>query len=433
MIEFLNELLTGSGVAKELSVYISNGIAIGLIILLSWVANLITKKIILQLLERIIKRNTFKWYEILLERNVFSRLSHITPAIVIFAFAGVFPQYQDVIQRFSIAYMILVGIFSLDALLSAVEDIYKSFEFSKLKSIKSFIQVIKMFVYVIGGIWFVATIIDRSPVILLSGIGALSAVFMLVFKDSLLGLAGGVQLIANDMVQIGDWIEMPKYGADGEVLDISINTVKVQNFDNTITTIPTYTLISDSFKNWRGMQESGGRRIKRAIYIDSTSIKLCTDEMLERFEKFQYISEYIQSKKMEINNYNLKDGMEQTQLLNDRRPTNIGVFRVYLQAYLKNHPSIHSEMTQIVRQLPLTEHGLPIEIYAFTNDTNWVNYESIQADIFEHILAVVPQFDLRIYQKPSGYDLHSMTIDFYNDDEKAQNNATGKLRGGSLN
>ncbi|MDD4169751.1 MAG: mechanosensitive ion channel family protein [Desulfotomaculaceae bacterium] len=409
MIELLNKWLTGMGMAGELSFYISNGIAIGLIILLSLTANLIAKKLILRLLVRYIKSNRFKWANIMLEREVFSIISHLAPAIVIFSFAGIFPQYQSIIQRFSLVYMITVGVFSMNALLNAIEDIYKTFEVYKVKPIKSVIQVIKIFLYVIGGIWLVSIIIDRSPLILLSGIGALTAVLMLVFKDSLLGLAAGAQLAANDMVRIGDWIEMPKYGADGDIIDITLITAKVRNFDNSITTIPTYALISDSFKNWRVMQESGGRRIKRSVYIDTTSIKFCSDEMLERFEKIQYIAKYIQNKKLELAEYNQAHNVNPSQLVNGRRLTNIGTFRAYLKEYLKNHPHIHSGMTQIVRHLPPTENGLPIEIYAFTNDTAWVNYESIQADIFDHVIAVIPQFDLRVHQKPTGYDTRSMT------------------------
>ncbi|MDD3654500.1 MAG: mechanosensitive ion channel family protein [Desulfotomaculaceae bacterium] len=409
-MELFNNWLTSTGIAGGLSIYISNGIAITLIILLGFTANFIAKKLILMVLVQYIKNNRFKWANILLEKKVFTRLSHIAPAIVITAFAGVFPQYQGVIQRFSLAYMIIVGIFSIDALLDAAEDIYKTFEVSKVKPIKSIVQVFKIFLYLIGGIWLVSIIIDRSPLLLLSGIGALSAVIMLVFKDSMLGLAAGMQLAANDMVRIGDWIEMPKYGADGDVIDITLNTVKVQNFDNTVTTIPTYAMISDSFKNWRVMQESGGRRIKRSIYIDTTSIKFCSDEMLGKFEKIQYIAEYIQNKKLELAEYNRVHNVDPSQLVNGRRLTNIGTFRAYLKEYLKNHPHIHNGMTQIVRHLPPAEYGLPIEIYAFTNNTAWVNYESIQADIFDHILAVVPQFDLRIHQNPTGYDMRLMTI-----------------------
>jgi len=409
MIQILNEWLPSKGITEEFSFFLANCIALAFIFLLSLAAYFITKKIILRILSYFIRKNRSKWDSAMLERKVFTRLSHITPAIVVYSFAGMFPEYQTLIQKLAVTYLIFMGVWVLDAFLNALEDIYKTFEISKSRPIKSFIQVIKIFIYIIGCIWIISIIIDRSPLLLLSGIGALTAIVTLVFKDSLLGLVGGIQLSANDMVRIGDWIEMPKYGADGDVVDISLNTVKIKNFDNTITTVPTYALISDSFKNWRGMQEAGGRRIKRAVNIDSSSIRFCTDEMLNRFAKIQYISDYIQNKKQEIDQYNQQRGVDASQLVNGRRLTNIGTFRAYLEAYLRNHPGIHQGMIQMVRQLPPGENGLPIEIYAFTKDTDWAAYEAVQADIFDHIMAVVPQFDLRIHQNPTGYDFRRIT------------------------
>lgn len=418
MIKLFQLWFINRGIDTDLASFLSSGLAVVLILVLSLTAYFLTKKIILGILARYIKRFRFKWGQILLENKVFTRLSHFTPAIIIFAFAGTFPEYQSIIQRLSIAYMIMMGTFAAEALLNAAEDIYQTFEVARLKPIRGIIQVVKIFLFALGGIWFIATIIDRSPILLLSGIGALTAVIMLVFKDSLLGLAGGIQLTANDMVRLGDWIEMPKYGADGDVIDITLITVKVKNFDNTITTIPTYALISDSFKNWRGMQESGGRRIKRSVYIDSSSIRFCTEEMLERYARIEYISDYINKKKLEIEAHNQKHQIDPSHPVNGRGLTNIGTFRAYLQAYLKNHPAIHKGMIQMVRQLPPAQHGLPIEIYAFTSDTAWTNYEAIQADIFDHILAVIPHFDLRIHQNPTGYDLHNLRQLPLNDHEE---------------
>jgi miniconductance mechanosensitive channel len=260
----------------------------------------------------------------------------------------------------------------------------------------------------IGAILVISNLMGQSPVILLSGIGALSAVVMLVFKDSILGLVAGIQLTSNDMLRVGDWIEMPKYDADGSITDISLNTVKIQNWDKTITTIPTYAMISDSFKNWRGMQNSGGRRIKRSIYIDTNSISFCTPEMIEQFEKIQYLENYILTKQKEINDYNVRYKIDRSSLVNGRALTNIGVFRAYIQAYLEKHPGIHKEMTLMVRQLAPQETGLPIEIYAFTNKTEWAVYEGIQADIFDHILAIAPSFGLRIFQNPTGHDFKQL-------------------------
>jgi miniconductance mechanosensitive channel len=231
---------------------------------------------------------------------------------------------------------------------------------------------------------------------------------MLVFKDSILGLVAGVQLTANDMVRVGDWVEMPKYNADGAVIEITLNTVKVQNWDKTITMIPSYALISDSFKNWRGMQESGGRRIKRSVYIDVTSIAFLTDEMIKKFKQIHYLKDYIENKEREIAEFNRKNGIDESVKVNGRRMTNIGTYRAYISKYLENHPGIHKGLIMMVRQLAPGEYGLPLEIYAFTNNTQWVVYESIQADIFDHILAVAPEFGLRVFQNPSGHDLQNM-------------------------
>jgi miniconductance mechanosensitive channel len=242
----------------------------------------------------------------------------------------------------------------------------------------------------------------------LGGLGAMTAVLMLVFKDPILGLVAGIQLATNRMVARGDWIEMPKHGADGDVLEVGLTTVKVQNWDMTISTIPTYALITESFKNWRGMSESEGRRIKRAINIDTSSIRFCNQDMLDRFSKIQHITEYLDRKQQEISNWNTERNIDELDSLNGRKLTNVGTFRAYIVAYLRNHPKIHQEMTFLVRQLKLTQHGLPIEIYVFSSVQNWSSYEDIQADIFDHILAIAPAFDLRIYQSPSGNDVKDL-------------------------
>ena len=414
MIEFMMSWMIGFGMNENTAKGLSTGILVIFIALLSIFAYYISKKIILRALCNFINNTQCKWDNVLLERRVFHKLSHIVPAIIIYSFAIALSDNMSIIRRFSLAYIFLVGICVVDALLSSMDDIYRNYEVSKNKPIKGYLQVAKLFVYIIGGIVIIATIIEQSPLLLLSGIGALTAVFLLVFKDSLLGLVAGIQLSSNDMIRLGDWIEMPKYGANGNVIDILLNTVKIKNFDKTITTIPTYALVSDSFKNWRGMKQSGGRRIRRSVYIDTTSIAFCTDEMLDEFEKIHYLSGYIRDKKDEIASYNLENMVDTTHAINVRRLTNIGTFRAYLQIYLGNHPKIHQEMVQIVRQLPPGEHGVPLEIYAFTNGTAWVNYESIQSDIFDHILAVVPEFGLRVFQKPTGYDIR-LTFDDHRD------------------
>jgi miniconductance mechanosensitive channel len=408
-MEQLQHLLAELGAGGFWGAFLANVILVVCIILLSILANWITKKVVLQIISRYIHKTRYQWDNILLERKVFHKLSHVVPAIIIYGFSFMFPAYQEGIVKGVSIYMNLVSILVLNAFLNAVNDIYCTYEISKARPIRGYIQMLQIFVWIIGAILAISTLAGKSPLLLLSGIGALSAVLLLVFKDSLLGLVAGVQLASNDMVQVGDWIDMPKYGADGSVIDISLNTVKVQNWDKTITTIPAYALISDSFKNWRGMISSGGRRIKRAVYVDTGSIVFCTPEMVGSFRKIHYLRDYIDQKTEEIEQYNLQNGIDRSNRVNGRALTNIGVFRAYIQHYIERHPRIHPGMARMVRQLEPGPNGLPIEIYAFSNTTEWAVYEGIQSDIFDHILAVAPEFGLRVFQNPSGHDLQRLS------------------------
>jgi miniconductance mechanosensitive channel len=404
-MDYLKKMLSQFGFEEVTTLYLSVAIMALFIAALSIAAHLITKQVVLKLISHSIRKNKIQWDNFLLERKVFEKLSHIVPAIIIYYFSSAFPVYQHLIEKGVITYLIVVGMVAVDAFLNAVNDIYRTYEISKSKPIRGYIQVVKIFVFIIGGILMIANLIGESPIILLSGIGALSAVLMLVFKDSLLGLVAGVQLTTNDMVRVGDWIEMPKYGADGDVIDISLNTVKVQNWDKTITSLPTYALISDSFKNWRGMQNSGGRRIKRSIYVDMNSIAFCTEDMIAKFRNIHHLTDYITEKEREIEEYNAVNRIDQSVKVNGRALTNIGVFRVYIHQYLMRHPKIHKGMTVMVRQLAPGETGLPLEVYAFVNETSWVVYEGVQSDIFDHIFAVASEFGLRVFQNPSGHDM----------------------------
>ncbi|MFP7288054.1 mechanosensitive ion channel family protein [Shouchella clausii] len=407
-MEFIQKQLVHYGADPVMAVYLAHILSILGIAALAILAHFIATKIVLRLLTKSISSNKYKWGHTILERRVFHKLSHFVPAIIIYYFSSAFPDFRELISKAVMTYMIVVGMLVIDAFLNAVNDIYRTYEISKAKPIRGYIQVIKIFMYVIGGILIIANLIEKSPLLLLSGIGALSAVIMLVFKDSLLGLVAGVQLTSNDMVRVGDWIEMPKYGADGDIIDISLNTVKVQNWDKTITSIPSYALISDSFKNWRGMQNAGGRRIKRSLFIDTGSITFCTEEMIEQFKQIRHLADYIKDKEKEIEAYNQEFHIDRSSKVNGRALTNIGVFRVYVQQYLQSHPQIHQDMTIMVRQLAPGETGLPLEIYAFTNDIRWTEYERIQSDIFDHVLSVAPEFGLRIFQNPSGNDVKNL-------------------------
>jgi len=312
------------------------------------------------------------------------------------------------LSKASMVYMVIMIVLFIDALLSVLLQVYRRFEIAKHFPIKSFVQVFKLLVYFLGIISVISLVIGQSPLQLIAGLGALTAVLMLVFKDPILGFVAGLQLSSNRMVSIGDWIEMPKHGVDGDVLEIALTTVKVRNFDNTITTVPTQSLINDSFKNWAGMQRSGGRRIKRALHIDMSTVRFCDENMLQRFSKIQYISSYIGEKQNELNEFNQNKDADLSALANGRRMTNLGTFRAYIEAYLRNHSQISKQLTLLVRQLSPTETGLPIEIYVFSEEKRWIEYEGIQADIFDHIIAVAREFDLQVFQSPSGNDFQKL-------------------------
>ena len=376
------------------------------------VANLVAKKVLVRLLRRVASKTRTGWDDALVQRRVFHRLSHLAPGLVIYFGCRVaFPAAATVnatLERVALAYMTVVLLLTLSALLRTVVDVYRTYSFSRQRPIKGFVQMVELIIWIVGLVAVIAMLMDRSPWKFLTGVGALSAVLLLVFKDSLLGLIASFLVSANDLVRIGDWIEMSKYGADGDVIDISLNTVKVQNWDKTISTIPTYALIADPVKNWRGMSESGGRRIKRAIQIDMHTVRFCTPEMLDRFENFEHVAEYLRERRGEVETYNREHGVDTDQILNGRRLTNLGTFRAYVIGYLRNHPMIHRDMTFLVRQLAPTDHGLPMEIYVFSRDQVWANYEAIQADIFDHIIAAVPEFELAVFQSPSGRDFREL-------------------------
>lgn len=379
------------------------------VILLSIVAYLISRRIANRTIPRIVQRTSNTWDDVLAEKNVFRHCALLVPALTALLFIPValdaYPAFASLITRIINIYLILAAVVVFDALINALHAIYQRFKVSRDIPLTGFTQVVKIILYFLAILLLLATLLDRTPFYLFSGLGAMTAVLMLVFKDPILGFVAGIQLISNRMLKQGDWIEMPKYGADGDVMDITLTTVKVRNFDRTITTIPTYALISDSFKNWRGMQESGGRRIKRSINIDMRTIRFCTPSMLQRFAQIRHIADYIDKKNKEIATFNAALGPDAQDTANCRRLTNIGTFRAYVDAYLRHHPMINTDMTFLVRQLPPTEHGLPLEIYVFCRDKAWANYEAVQSDIFDHLLAILPEFDLRVYQYPSGYDV----------------------------
>lgn len=403
----LIEYLLEHGISQSLAQPLSSLILLLITLLLAFVADQLARRVILRAFRRVADKTKTTWDNKIIEAGVFSQLAHLVPALVVYTAAPlIFPQYPNLValtQRLAHAFVILTVALAAYRALNAGVEIYRSSGKSQRAPVKTYAQVGQIVVVVVATVLIVGTLMNRSPWALLSGIGALTAIIMLVFKDSILGFVSSVQLTANDMVRPGDWIEMPRYEADGDVIDVSLHTVKVQNWDKTISTIPTYQLMQESFKNWRGMSESGGRRIKRAINIDMSTIGFCDDEMLERFEQIELLQGYIKEKRAELQASNRERGGSQPTNL--RRLTNVGTYRAYVVAYLRAHPKIHDDMTFLVRQLAPSERGLPLEIYVFCNDQVWARYEAIQADIFDHLLAVLPDFGLRAFQLPSGADV----------------------------
>jgi miniconductance mechanosensitive channel len=368
-----------------------------------------SSRILLAVVRSGVKRTAHTWDDYLVKNRVGAKLAQLAPVFVIYAGVdwshGLSKPLEVVVLNVTSAYTIVIATITVTALLATVNDIYESNPQARQRPIKGFIQLVQLVVMIIGGLLFISALLDRSPVILLSGFGAMTAVLLLVFKDTLLSLVASVQLSAQDMVRVGDWIEVPQFGADGDVVDVELHTIKVQNWDKTITTIPTHRLISDSFKNWRGMSASGGRRIKRALYLDASSIHFLTQEEIDRCKRFSLLKDYLAGKETELHEHNTgldADDEAGQAAVNTRRLTNIGTFRAYATNYLRRHPGIHENMTLMVRQLQAGPQGVPIELYCFTNTTAWSDYEDIQADIFDHLLAIVPEFGLRLFQEPAG-------------------------------
>ncbi|MDH4333590.1 MAG: mechanosensitive ion channel family protein [Desulfobulbaceae bacterium] len=412
MLNIFETWLISQGVSESLAQTLGFSAALTALLLLAFLSGWGSRRFLVPLFEGAVQRSTITWDDTLAERLFFKRLTYMVPSVAVYLACDlIYPPTSPsgvVFKRTALILFVIVSVRVLDAFFHALHDIHSMHGVAKNKPIRGYIQAITIVVYIMAGICIVAIATDQSPWGILTVLGGLTAVLLLIFKDTLLGFVASIQLSTNDMVRVGDWIEMPKYGADGDVTDVSINTIKVRNWDKTIATIPTYALVSDSFKNWRGMTESGGRRIKRALLLDMNSIRFCTDEMLNRFAQIELLKPYLSSKAAEIAAYNAEHHVDPGYPLNGRQQTNIGILRAYIIAYLKNHPNIRQDMTFIVRHLEPTPQGLPMEIYVFSRKQAWAEYEAIQADIFDHILATIPEFDLRIFQFPSGHDLQGL-------------------------
>ena len=407
------------GIGTETAQIIKVIILVAAVLILALLVDFITKRVLLVTIKKVIRKSKSRWDDMLLRRKVIHRISHLAPALVIYYFIQIgldgFPETKSVLESGIFIYMILIVMLTLDAFLSALHDIYSTLPISRERPIKGYIQVAKILLHFMGGILILSKLIGKDPTAIFASLGALAAVLILVFRDTILGFVSSIQLSANKMVKPGDWISMPSREADGVVEEITVNTVKVRNWDKTISTIPTWALINESFQNWEGMTEMRGRRIARSLFIDIKSIKFCDEQMLERFKRFRLIRDYINNKQNEIEDFNKNHGIDNDDTVGRRRLTNVGVFRKYIEAYLNKLEKIHDDKPPyivMVRHLQPTERGLPIQVYCFSKEYSWKQYEQVQADIFDHIFAVAPEFDLRVFQNPSGDDFKSLVSAF---------------------
>ena len=415
ILKNIDELLISWGTAPSLADMLDQFIAFALVLIVAFLADVICRNILLKVVAHLIRKTKATWDDIVFDRKVLIHLSRMVAPVIIYvfipvAFAETSSSTLGFIQRVCLIYILITFLSFINSFLKAVYAVYSEKEQLRDRPLKGMLQTVQVILWFVGAIVVVSILINKSPLSLLAGLGASAAILMLVFKDTLLGFVAGIQLSANDMLRPGDWITMEKYGANGTVIEVTLNAVKVKNFDNTITTIPPYALVSDAFQNWRGMSESPGRRIKRSINIDMNSVSFCTPEMLAKFRKISLLTDYIDEKEKELNAYNEAHRIDDSIRVNGRRQTNIGVFRAYLVNYLKSLPEVSKELTCMVRQLQPTETGIPIELYFFSSVKDWVPYEGIQSDVFDHVLAVIPEFGLSVFQNVSGSDLRSLKI-----------------------
>ena len=405
---WMNKILIGWGIDPKFADMFDETIIALLMVGLSIGLDYLCQAIFVGGMKHYTRRSPHQWNTLLMKRRVIHHLIHILPGILIYYLLPMaFVRGKEMLefsQKVCAVYIIVAVLLTINGLLLVLLDVYNMKDKQKNRPLKGFVQVLQVLLFFIGGIIVVSVLIGKSPMTLFAGLGASAAVLMLVFKDSILGFVAGVQLSANDMLRIGDWIALPGGVANGVVEEITLNTVKIRNWDETISTVPPYTLVNNSFQNWRGMRESGGRRVKRSINIDMTSVRFCTPEMLAKYRKIQLLKDYVEQTEEVIEKYNVENGIDNSILVNGRRQTNLGVFRAYLTAYLKSLPDVNQELTCMVRQLQPTDRGIPIELYFFCALKDWVPYEGVQADVFDHVLAIIPEFDLQVFQSPSGRD-----------------------------
>lgn len=411
----VSEWLISIGLPTEYAVFVELAIDTVFLVLIAILVDIIAKRVVLRFIENIVQRSSSTLDDIFFEKRVFDALAHLAPALVIELGAPLvyeaYPEFVNGLSKFIQLYVIVIVVWVAGSFLDALLELSERNPYLKDKPMLSYVQLGKLISYVLAGVMMFSILFSKSPVVVLSAFGAAGAVLIFVFKDTILGLVASIQISVNDTLRVGDWVSMEKYNADGDVIRITLNTIVVQNWDKTISTIPAYAFVSDSFKNWRGMTEAGGRRIKRSIHISVSSVKFCDQEMLERFSRFQILESYIASRSEEIAQYNEDLKADKTYPLNGRHLTNIGLFREYVSTYLKRNNNIRQDMTCMVRQLAPSEIGVPLEVYCFTKTIEWIPYENIQSDIFDHLLATAKLFDLEVFQNPSGSDFAQIRAD----------------------
>lgn len=420
ILKEIDNVLIRLGISTEWVGWLDQFVAVALVLLLAFVARFVCEKLLLNVVTRLIRKTKASWDDIIFGDEVLKCFCKLIPPFILtnllpVALAKISSGWMTFIMHLCDIYLLIALLYLVNALMKAIYAVYSEKEHLRNRPLKGLLQTGQVILWFVGVILVIAILFDKKPLSLLAGLSASAAILMLVFKDSIMGVVSGVQLSANDMLKVGDWISVPKCGADGTVVEVTLNTVKVQNWDKTIVTIPPYLLVSDSFQNWRGMSESGGRRIKRSINIDMTSVRFCTPEMLEKYRKIQLLKDYIEETERVISKYNAENDIDNSILVNGRRQTNLGVFRAYLTAYLRNMPRVNQDMTLMVRQLQPTDRGIPMELYFFSADTRWIPTENLQGDVFDHLLAIIPEFDLRVFQSPSGADLQGVEKVVYND------------------
>lgn len=385
--------------------------AAGVIALLffAFVVHRITRRLLMRGARHLAAQTSSTWDDKLIGFRLFRHLSHVVPALIIYfginAFDDIPEGTAQLLKNVSVAYGVLFVVLATGALINALSAIYDDMPVSRERPLKGFFQITKIVIYCAGAVLVIASLVDRSPLLFFSGLGALTAVLLLVFKDTILSLVASVQIATSGILRVGDWVEMPQYGADGDVIDIALHTVRIQNWDKTVTTIPTHRFISDAFKNWRYMSRSGGRRIKRALNLDMSSVRFLQPDEVDRLRNFALLRDYIDDKRQALDDANAR--LDDDGNVNARRLTNLGTFRAYIAEYLRDHAEINDNMTLLVRQLEPGPEGLPMQVYAFTRSTDWGEHERVKSDVFDHLIAIAPEFDIRVFQSPAGNDIKS--------------------------